>query len=69
MLFKYLLLLRFMYRLPGRWNLFILDNAWNATAAECMRHEIGTLLLSFLVCTHDNAGNIICHDISGVDND
>ena len=33
---------------------------------HAMRHEIGTLLLSFSVCTHDNAGNIICHDISGV---
>ena len=36
---------------------------------HAMRHEIGTLLLSFSVCTHDNAGYIICHDISGVDND
>ena len=36
---------------------------------DAMRREIGTLLLSFFVSTRDNAGNIICHDISGVDND
>ena len=34
-----------------------------------MRHKIGMLLLSFSMCTHDTAGNIIRHNLSGVDND
>ena len=34
-----------------------------------MRHEIDMLLHPFSICTHENAGNNICHDISGVDND
>ena len=36
---------------------------------HAMPYEIGTLLLSFSVCTHYNEGNIICHDISGAYND
>ena len=34
-----------------------------------MRHKIGMLLLSFSMCTHDTAGNMIWHNLSGVDND
>ena len=34
-----------------------------------IHQEIGTLLISFSICTHDTAGNIIWHDLSGVDND
>ena len=49
-----LLLLRYLCRLPGRWILFILIDAWNATAVDCNR------------CA--TAGNIIWH-FSGVDND
>ena len=36
---------------------------------QAMRHKIGMLLLSFSMCTHDTAGNIIWHNLSGVDND
>ena len=34
-LFTCLLLLRYLCRLPGRWILFILICAWNATAVDC----------------------------------
>ena len=34
-----------------------------------MGHEIVMLLLSFCVCSRDTAGNILCNDLSGVDND
>ena len=69
--FTYLLLSQLLCRLLGRWILFILINAWNATAVRvhAMPYEIGTLLLSFSVCTHDNEGNVICHEISGAYND
>ena len=36
---------------------------------QAMLHKIGMLLLSFSMCTHDTAGNIIWHNLSGVDND
>ena len=37
---------------------------------QAMRHTIGMLLLSFSMCIHDTAGNIIWHILfSGVDND
>ena len=36
---------------------------------QAMRHKIGMLLLAFSKCTHDTAGNIIRHNLSGVDND
>ena len=32
-----LLLMRFLCRLPGRWILFVLIAAWNATAVDCRR--------------------------------
>ena len=34
-----------------------------------MRRKIGMLLLSLSMCTHDTAGNVIWHNLSGVDND
>ena len=36
---------------------------------QTMRHKIGMLLLSFSMCKHATAGNIIWHKLSGVDND
>ena len=36
---------------------------------QAMLHKIGMLLLSFSMCIHDTAGNIIWHNLSGVDND
>ena len=36
---------------------------------QAMLPKIGMLLLSFSMCTPDTAGNIIWHNLSGVDND
>ena len=42
-LFTCLLLLRYLCRLPGRWILFILISAWNATDVDCKRWTPMTL--------------------------
>ena len=56
-LFKCLLLLRYLCRLPGRWILFILIGAWNATDVDCKR------------CTPMTLRATLSGIFSGVDND
>ena len=63
-----LLLLRLLCRLLGRWILLSLINVWNATAVECMRCATKSARC-FCPSPYARICNIICHDISGVDND
>ena len=69
-LFTCLLLLRYLCRLPGRWILFILIGAWNATAVDCRRCATNSVCCLFpSSCAPMILRTTLSGIFSGVDND